>query len=99
MARPITKADLNSQVRIINTLTGNPQEPYCRVDGKYTPNNGCYYLDSAYGGVQLVRMQVTSAGSGEKDVLPRGYHCPKKELYYRLEGFIMGIEADANQDD
>ena len=93
MARRITAKDLESQVRIINTLTNNPQEPYTSNMEGYKPNDGAYYLDSAYGGVQLVQMVVSSAGSGEKDILPRGYHCTKRELYQRLEGFIAGLEV------
>lgn len=100
MARRITTADLKSQVRIINTLTNNPQKPYfTNEEGHYQAEHGCYYLDSAFGRIQLVQMVVTARGSGEKDILPRGYHCPKRELYYRLEGFIAGIEGMANSDD
>ncbi len=85
----ITNADLEHLVKRINEATGSPLEPYEKVDGKYIPQPGCHHLSWAYGGVCLEKMHTS--GSGVTSVLS-GYGT-KRELYEKMQSFILGIEA------
>ena len=86
----ITKADLEGVCRMINKLTGSPEEPYTKgEDGQWKPNGGCFHLDWAYGGVGLQRMAKT--GSGTEKIL--GGFMPKRELYEKMHAMIQGIHA------
>ena len=90
----ITQKDLEYLVERINKITGSPQYPYSRKGVKgnresgFTVNIGNYYLDYAYGGVQLVRMESKTGGIS---TISRGRHVPKRELYYWMQAFIAGI--------
>ena len=92
MTRPrITKKQLESLVKYINELTGNPNEPYTRDEsGKYTANIGNYHLDGAYVGWRLVQM-VNESGA-ITNVLSSGY-IPKRQLFNELHAFIQGINT------
>lgn len=82
----ITARDLEGVIRRLNTVTGQPQEPYSKgSDGKYHPNAGCYHLEQAYGGYRLV--QMCSTGSGTSNVTPRG---TKAEVYHFIHAYLDG---------
>ena len=86
----ITEKDLQHLVDQINALTNSPSTPYGKnTDGKPTANIGCFHLDYAYGGVSL--HQMVSVGGGTKDVFQCG-HTTKRELYNRLNAYIMGCK-------
>lgn len=91
MRRQITKAFLESQIEWLNTLTGNPLEPYTKGDdGRYHANIGNYHLAGAYGGFQV--HQMATDGGGVNEPLYTGY-IPKRELSERLSAYIRGIEV------
>ncbi len=85
----ITQKDLESLVSEINTLTGNPQEPYDHSKPGCNPNACCYHIDSAYGGVQLVQMSSRQGCTGTRNITGRG---TKRELYNELKAIVTGIE-------
>ena len=87
----ITKSDLNNMVARLNHTAGTPTEPYTKgEDGNYHPNALCYHLDGAYGGWQLA--QMCTEGSGTSHPIHMGY-VSKKDCYYAIHTFIMGMEA------
>lgn len=55
---------------------------------KYPITVGSYWLSFAYGGVSLHQLANTSGGV--HDVFSCG-HVPKRELFYRLDAYIAGI--------
>ena len=90
----ITKKDLELSVQYLNELTGNPTEPYTKIDGRLVANVGNYHISGAYGGNALHRMHNTSGGISTP--LHTGY-IPKRELYRVLRAFISGIETAQNK--
>jgi hypothetical protein len=82
----ITTKQLEAVVERINRMTNSPLTPYS--NGK--PNAHCYHLDWAYGGVSLVRM--AEVGTGISHPIGGGFFT-KKELYFRMQAFICGLEA------
>ncbi len=88
----ITNKDLDRLVNFINKATGNPLEPYGKdpVMGGYVANIGNYHIDSAYGGIKLVRMD--NDGGGTSDISTNGYGT-KRELYSWMVAFLAGIGA------
>ena len=86
----ITERDLNILVNKLNSLVG------INEDVKYN-TVGAFEISHAYGGVSLHRI-LCKHGSVE-DVFRCG-HIPKKDLYYRINAFLNGIEfkKDANND-
>ena len=89
----ITDAQLDSVVGRINTLLGMPLTPY--IDG--IPQAGCYHLEHAYNGVNLVRMSMTTGCTGTSNPL-YGNYLSKREVYNLMYAFIAGIHArDINQ--
>ena len=91
MRNRINQSDLESLVSTINTMTDSPIEYSTKqADGTYKINVGHYCLSYAYGGVNLHR--VVSDGGGVTTPIGGGYHT-KRELYYRLQSFIMGLTA------
>jgi hypothetical protein len=92
MTTRITQRDLEATVARLNRLTDSPMD-YAKpfVQGvPFCSNVGNYHIDSAYGGVQLVR--VVNTGGGISNVLGFG-HVTKRELYERMHAFIAGIES------
>ena len=85
----ITIKILEDRVDYLNELTNNPKTPRTQIDGKLISNVGCYPLDCAYGGYELVQMYNT--GGGVSEPLSTG-HIPKRELYNYINAFISGIE-------
>ena len=86
----ITLKDLEAVVHRINRITGNPEEPYKKIDGKFVPQAGCYHLDGAYGGWELI--QMCDEGSAIRDVFSGG-HVPKRELYEKMQAFLKGYQS------
>lgn len=82
----INKADLERLLLKLNTLTNSPTE--FMTDGKM--NVGHYYLDWAYGGVQLQRL--TSTGGSCYTVI-NGYGT-KRKLYESMLTYISGVTAN-----
>lgn len=87
--RTISIRDVRAVIDMINQLTDSPAKPYTRDEGgKFTANVGNYHLSEAYGGYSLHRM---AQGGGIHDVFYCG-HTTKRELYYRMQAFISGLE-------
>lgn len=81
--------ELQAIVSRINQITFNTDQPYSQIDGKLVANIGCYHIDQAYGGVELVQMQT--AGGGVRDVLRSG-HVSKRELRDLMFAYIVGLD-------
>lgn len=90
MSTRITNADLNGVVARLNRITKSP-ETYSTetATGGFRADIGHYHIDSAYGGVKLVRTINTSGG--ERSVSTQGYGT-KRELYEWVQTFISGID-------
>lgn len=80
----ITVGQLESRVKYLNQITGQKEKTW--ENGK--ANIGTYYLDGAYSGYTVDQICNESGGVIE---LFSG-HMPKKELYYRLNAYISGIQ-------
>lgn len=89
MSGQITMKDLEGTVSRINRITKSPETNYTMSGKSYRANVGNYHLSGAYGGYALHRM--VNDGGGVKDIF--GGHMPKRELYYRMQSFIKGLEA------
>ncbi len=90
----ITNRDLDSLVDRINKATGSPMTPYGprgNPTEHLTANIGNYHIDSAYGGVKLVRMG--NNGGGTSDISTNGYGT-KRELHSWMIAFLAGMGAD-----
>ena len=85
----ITTKDLEFLVSRINKLTNSPAESWTREDGTSKAGVNNYHLDSAYGGVKLVRMTNESGGVS---LVSRNGYGTKKELYYQLDAIITGLQ-------
>lgn len=90
MSDRITEKDLQNVIHRLNTVRNSPVTPWTRIDGHNVSNIGHYHLDCAYGGYSVHRMQTT--GGGVADVFRCG-HVTKRDLYFRVQAFIDGIEA------
>lgn len=89
----ITDRHLEGLISRLNKLTGMPETPYQKQpDGSYKPQQGCYHLSHAYGGVSLHRMSMTEGCTGVSEPLSTG-HIPKRDLYERIYAYIRGIES------
>lgn len=93
----INLADLEAVVRRINrTVNGTDETPeWFRDDDGLHQSPDVYTLSGAYGGYALHRNCSVGADGhshGVSDVLGTG-HCPKRELYEQMHGFLRGIEA------
>ncbi len=89
----VTLRDLEYLVDEINRVTGSPMTAYTRsaIDGRLRSNIGNYYLDAAYGGYTLYRVD-NAAGSV---TTPLGIgHLPKREIYNLLVAFLAGIKTE-----
>ena len=91
MATRIKLADVRRRVNYLNDLTGHDSEAYTRDEnGKFRANVGTYVLDRAYGGNKLAR--IVSESGGEQNVT-QGY-VPLRQIYYEINAYISGIEAE-----
>tara|TARA_R110000744_G_scaffold41684_1_gene94625 strand:- start:650 stop:916 length:267 start_codon:yes stop_codon:yes gene_type:complete len=84
----ITKADLESLVRRLNTAKKyKPTRKSGRYkNGKFKSDKG-FHLDGAYGGYKLVFSEKDS--SGERNITS-GYST-KKELYEKIRNILVGM--------
>ena len=83
----ITEKDLRELCERLNLLTDSPLTPYSKdANGKFLPNAGNYYLDYAYGGVQLQRISPR----GCETPLGGGY-CTKREMYDKIHAYMRGM--------
>ena len=87
----ITEKYLQAVCDRINKATGSPMSPYTKeADGRFTANIGCYHLDHAYGGVNMVRMDNDMGG------VTNVFGCgciAKRALADRMHAFLAGIDA------
>lgn len=86
--------NLQSQIDYLNEITGNPKEVWTRVNGQNVAHIGSYELTGAYGGWNLE--QIVTDGGGVTMPLGSGFY-PKKELYAKINAFIIGIETGLKQ--
>lgn len=85
----ITDTQLDNVCKRISKALGYAEEPFYKgTDGQYHPNPHNYHIDSAYGGVSLVKFG--NEGTGTYDVLACG-HVPKRELFSLLLAFEQGL--------
>ena len=85
-----TQKQLDYLVNRINEVTGSPKAPYRQTKDGYRANHGNYHIDSAYGGVQLVRM--CSEGGGVSPVSRDGFGT-KRQLHAFMTAFLAGFQA------
>jgi len=85
----ITIKMLETRIGYLNRLTGNPETPWTRKDGKLAANIGNFHLSQAYGGTTLHRMDTD--GGGISCPIDAGY-ATKGLLWEQLNAFIGGIE-------
>lgn len=88
----ITLEDLRQQISRLNEIKGTPQLSYINVGDKLKPQQNCYHLSQAYGGVALHQMSSVKGCTGVRDIF--GGHMSKKELYNRLAGHITLLNND-----
>ncbi len=91
----ITNRDLDRLVNFINKATGSPMTPYGPRETPtehLTANIGNYHIDSAYGGVKLVRMD--NDGGSISTVSTNGYGT-KRELHSWMIAFLAGLGANS----
>ncbi len=84
----ISKKDLETQVEILNEMTGHALKAWEKADDGMKANVGTYVLDWAYGGVRL--SQITGESGGQRDITGRA---TKTETYWRIQAFRNGLLA------
>ena len=84
----ITNKQLDALVRQINEATGSPLVPWRQENGATVANIGCYFLDYAYGGVKLARIE--NAAGGQSDISTDGFGT-KRQLYSWMKAYSMGL--------
>lgn len=87
----ITNKQLDNLVNRINKATGSPSTYITVKDGQRIININHYHLDSAYGGVKIVR--TCNDGGGIQDISRNGYGT-KRQAYDFMEAFLIGLEAN-----
>jgi len=81
---------LKARLEFLNFITGSPDKPYERVNGRLVGQAGCYVISGGgYGGYKLCR--ITNEGGGQKDITKAG---TKTELYELMGAFIEGVQAE-----
>jgi len=81
---------LKARLEFLNFITGSPDKPYERVNGRLVGQVGCYVISGGgYGGYKLCR--ITNEGGGQKDITKAG---TKLELYELMGAFIEGVQAE-----
>jgi len=89
-----TMEHLKVKLEFLNFITGSPQKPWERVDGRLVAQVGCYVISGGgYGGYKLCR--ITNEGGGQKDITRAG---TKTELYELMRAFISGVEAEKERE-
>lgn len=89
MTRTTTKT-LDSLIRTLNSVTGQPDEPYRQLpNGKWESNAGHYCLSRCYGGYELQQM---CEGGGVRCPVEGG-HRPPREVAMMIRGMLAGIRA------
>lgn len=89
MTSRISERQLETLVKYLNELTGNPTEPYSKDHaGKYTANVGCYCIDAAYGGYKLVQIASTAGASRS---ITSGF-TTKRDLFNKIHTVIAQKE-------
>lgn len=89
----VKQKDLEILCGILNKITSSPTEQFTKAEGKLKANVGNFHLSWAYGGVCLHRMHSI----GGSVTCPLGQdHIGKKELYYKMQSFISGLEYQKN---
>ncbi len=79
--------NLNTSIKILNTIKGTPQEPYKKEGKKFEPQAKCFHLSQAYGGYSLHQMSGKKGCTGIHDVFKCG-HVTKKDLYNKIQVLI-----------
>jgi hypothetical protein len=101
MSERITQKDLEAACGRINRAVGiDPDAPLWTrgEDGKNHQTPGMYHLSGAYGGYSLHRSSDADSDGeshGIDDVFRCG-HIPKRELYYRMQAFLDGIDVTSS---
>lgn len=83
----INNKDLEVLCDRLNEYTKAPLRAWDKDTKK--ANIGNYHISGAYDGVSLHR--ICNDGGGIHDVLRSG-HIPKRDLYNRMQAYIMGLE-------
>lgn len=92
--RRVTKEHLQAVVDRINRTAGTPMDMGHRTeDGRNVAHVGHYYIDDAYGGVQLCR--ICNESGGVTNVLRTG-HISKRELVELMHAYCYGLEDGAS---
>lgn len=90
MSGRITIRHLREKVRILNSVTGNPEEPWANVNGEMVGQIGCYYLSHEFGGTSVHR--VLSEGGGVEVIFGHGVY-KNAELANLIDAFLEGYRA------
>lgn len=85
----ITQKHLDGLCSRLNRLTNSPETYMSMIDGQRVINVGHFHIDSAHGGVNLVR--TVNNGGGISTPIGGGF-CTKRELYEKIYAYIRGIE-------
>ena len=86
----ITSKHLIGQVNRLNKVTNSPLEPNSVKNGVKSANIGHYYIDIGYVGVSLER--IVKANGAAEDIFRNG-HMSKRQLYDRIDAYLLGIES------
>lgn len=85
---------LKARLEFLNFITGSPDKPYERVNGRLVAQVGCYVISGGgYGGYKLCR--ITNEGGGQKDITKAG---TKLELYELMGAFTEGVMAEKERE-
>lgn len=77
---------LRALVNSLNDYVGMPRNPWQTVNGANRSIEGCYVLDSAYGGYRLA--QIVGDSGGERDITGRYGAAITADL---IRAYIAGI--------
>ena len=87
----ITRKHLEPLADRFNRITNSPLTPYVKdANGVSRPQAGCYHIEKAYQGWNLLRMD-TRGGSGVSQPLSP-CTMPARELYNRMHAWLAGYE-------
>ena len=80
---------LEVKLALINKALGTPAEPYRKENGTVVVNEGCIFLDNAYGGFSICKM---CNGGGQDTIITSGYFS-KPIILHQLTALYKGILA------